>query len=459
MPQPDFQQYEAQMSVLVNTRLLFNTMAEFEDFIGNYSIHSNGIRRCFPTPQRLRSLYRDCDAEVGILTHDYFGLGWLMRHYERAWKFYKANLARRKAPHSIATILLGMHFGTYDGPAPSRILSEIYEDMEQQKVNVALLTLLLLKALPGYDSKSGDVTDIDAQFDKVLHFLGHFTSGCGAFDVLPVITRAREETLRTRLMLVYHAVDILDTYRNYTGAANVYQSAVTLKENSVDLDLDGFWTSPGSNDIWKIDNAINRGVYFATRYRRESPRLMVATRYTVSLIEDNERRLTAYVLHPEAMMRRIKGHSWGDRDNAWYIADMPQSDVPARFLFTRLMHSASWPLRVELGRVNDPSLAARLQNEISLSAIIDAYEECNYTFFPSIWAITQEAVFVVDDTEECYYRLPRHTEHNFESIAIDDNVGIFEMGDQRYLGIDERLLYIPLSRLADYGIEKVYSIE
>ncbi len=42
---------------MANTGLIFNTMAQLEDFLGNGSIHTNGIRRCYPNFPRLRGLY------------------------------------------------------------------------------------------------------------------------------------------------------------------------------------------------------------------------------------------------------------------------------------------------------------------------------------------------------------------------------------------------------------------
>lgn len=455
------ERYESGLSVMANTRLLFNTIDELEEYFGNHSIHSNGIKRSFASPQRLRAAYRDCNMEVSLLTDDFLDLDWLLSHYEQAWNFYRSYLSRRKEPEQMAKVILALHYSTYSGKRLSKTILNMSREIEDNHVDVAILSLLLLKAIPGYDSKLGDVTDIDAQFNRVLQFLEEFTAGCGVFDVLPAIRLAREEKHRTRLMLMYHTINILDIYENNSSGENMAKTSVALKKNSVELEIEGLWTDMSGKDFWKIENAINLGAYFVTHYVREAKHLLLSTRYTLHLLEQNDGKLMAYILHPVAIKHRIKGVPYSDEDHAWYLSDFPDSLCPDILSFIRSMHSDSWPYQISLKRVVDATLVERLSHEVATYPTIDAYDDCNYTLFPSLYAITQEAVYVVDDKEECFYKLPRYTEQHFESITIDDNVGILEMAGKRFLGIDERLLYIPLTpiQLRKYGIERVYEIE
>ena len=61
------QKYEEWLTTIANTRFVFNTMEELEEMLGNYAIHNNGIRRCFPTGQKLRAAYRDLKVEVELI--------------------------------------------------------------------------------------------------------------------------------------------------------------------------------------------------------------------------------------------------------------------------------------------------------------------------------------------------------------------------------------------------------
>ena len=62
--------YEEWLTTIVNTRFLYNTMEEIEVKLDNHSIHSNGIKRSFNTPQKMRSAFRDLKVEAYSLTDE-----------------------------------------------------------------------------------------------------------------------------------------------------------------------------------------------------------------------------------------------------------------------------------------------------------------------------------------------------------------------------------------------------
>lgn len=439
--------YESRLIALTNTRLLFNTMAELEEFLGNTSIHTNGIRRCYPNFPRLRALYRDINVEVTDLTDELFDFGWLMLHYERAWNFFTVHFARRKDPEAIAHKILSLYYDASGRDTLSSRFAAIYKALIDENINVAILYLLLMKAIPGYDSKLGDVADIDAQFDKILDHLQRFTDGCGIFDQLPVIKMAREETRRTRLMLICHTIRILDTYENYSGIVNLAHTSTAIKESSLDLDVEGFWRPPFGSDFWEVTKAANKGTYFVTHYRHESSRLLIIVNYTLHLILADNGRLTAYIMHPLAVKHRVKGLPYTDQDHAWYYAEFtfPDSDIPDECRLIRAMRSETWPYEISLTRLNNAWQIQRLRNQIATHAIINHYQDCEYTLYRSVCAISDDHVYIRDEERDCYYQLPRHTEHQFETIDLDDNVGILEIDGKRYIAIEERLLYIPIT--------------
>lgn len=455
--------YEQRLSAIAGTRLIFNSLEELEIFLGNRAIHSNGIRRCFPSPQKLRSAYRDLKVEVSLMTDDLLDLDWLMRHYERAWDFYRSYLARRKNTSDLATRLLEYHYSNGAKAPAAKGLNTLFEEVERRMVNVPLLCLLLLKALPGWDSKAGDATDLDECFGRVLDFLERFTAGGGFFDVLPVIRRAREEACKTRLMLIHHTIGILDVYESYSNTANILDAVSIHKANRIALNLAGFWSTGDTAEFWQIEHTADPGVFFATQYTRESGCLLRSVRFVVNTVESEDNRVMAFFMHPLAMKHRLQGIPYSDVDTAWYRTDRPSSDAPEELIFSRSIPSKHWPDSIKWQRVGAADLP-RYKAAVRSAVLLDPYEECSYTLTPSIYAITLDAVYVFDPQEECFYRLPRDTEHEFEKISLDDNVGILEIGSsqrRRYLAIDERLLYIPLTdrALTRYGITRAFEID
>lgn len=102
----DNARYEEWLTTIANTRLVYNTMEELEQFYDNRSIHSNGIRRCFATHQKLRSAYRDIRTEVELQTDGGVNLDYVMRQYRQAWTFFRDNLYRRANPERVAMEIL-----------------------------------------------------------------------------------------------------------------------------------------------------------------------------------------------------------------------------------------------------------------------------------------------------------------------------------------------------------------
>lgn len=445
--------YENGLVTMANTRLLFNTLAELELFLGYHTIRSNGIKRCFTTPQKVRSAYRDCNAEVAEQAHHRFDLDWLLLHYERAWDFYRSHLSRRKDPRTLAMRLIGLWCGTYRGPRPSPSLMALHRQMTELHVDPAILLLILLHALPGYDSKGGDVTDIDAQFDVMTAFMKEFTADCPYFDELPVIKLASEEPRRCRLMLIFHTINILETYKGYSSPSDMAEMVNDIKDTTPDIDLNGLWCE--GNSFWELQKASNAGSYFATRYSHAGERLLEAIHYTLHCIESITGEMIVYFLHPTAMKQRIKGRPYEDRHNAWYLTDFPTTKAPDALSLNLSMHSDHWPAHIDLRRPTAAE-AERLNYELDTFTQIDPYADYAYTFFRNIYAITVDEVYVIDNKEKCFYVLPRTPEHCFDTITINDNIGILEIGGRRYLAIDDRFLYIPLTphHLQKYSIKK-----
>ena len=206
------QKYEEWLTTIVNTRFLYNTMDEIEAMLDNHSIHSNGIKRSFNTPQKMRSAFRDLKVEAYSLTDETLLLDKVLIKYRKSWDFYKTYLARRSNPHDLALELLQYVYYPDRRDSFSNRKKSIFNQVIDDGVSASFLSLMLLKVIPGYDSKDGDVIDFARQFESAMSLLETFTEGGTMFNVLPVITRARSESNKTRFMVYYHFSNILDTF-------------------------------------------------------------------------------------------------------------------------------------------------------------------------------------------------------------------------------------------------------
>lgn len=457
--------YEAWLTTIANTRLIFNTIEELEDFLEVQSIKSNGIKRCFTTPQRMRSAFRDLKAEVEEKTEGIIDLQRVMQQYQRTWQFYSQTLSRRSDPDEVALQLLRYCYPPFSAAKVRKGLADIFDQVLDEGYSIPMLVLMLKKALPGYNSKEGDATDISTRHDEIMALLERFTEGGELFSTLPVITAARDEKQRSRIMLLYHVTHILDTYESYAEPANIYDVSLNIKADRVNLDIQGFWNeydgSPYYTKFWEIKNALDAGTYFVTHWHKSDNKL-TSIRYTMFLVKGSQKGIIAYMLHPEAIYHRIQGQAYNDRDQAWYMTAMPDTDAPTRLPLALTISSKSWPSLINLTRVTEQTTIDTYSKWMETCQHVKRFAHCEYEFKPNIYAITHDNIYIpTGDADDEYYKVPKESFEGFDRITMDDNVGIMTMDNRHYIVFDEFLLYIPItpSQLKKYGINKVTTVD
>ncbi len=462
---PDSILYIEWLTTIANTRLIYNTMSELEDMLDSHSIHNNGIKRCFTSPQRLRSAFRDLKVEVDHLTGGTVSLDSLLRHYSAAWTFFRQHLYRRANPEQVALELLDYCYPPYTHERGATNRVAIYRRVMEQEINVPILLLLLVKALPGYESKEGDVVDMPSHFERVLSLLEQFTEKRAMFSLLPTINKAREETRKTRLMLLYHVAQILNTYTAYIDNTQLYDTSSLLKESRCRLDISGFWNEcegkPHSTQFWQIEEALEDGTYFMTHWRKDAANRLTGIRYALFIIKDTDGKLVYYMLHPTAIQQRMKGRDYGDADHVWYQTEWlenPPSVLPLRLL----LPSRQWPSKIQLTRCQDADVVALYQRWLHHDCeVVKPYAHLEYEFHPNIYAVTQSHIYISSENEGEYYKVPKSAYEGFDRIQTTDMVGTMLMNGQVYLAFDELMLYIGTGKkeLQRYQIERVNCID
>ena len=457
--------YDDWLITIANTRLLYNTMEEFETMMDNHSIHSNGIRRSFSSPQKMRSAFRDLKVEVSLMTDNSLDLDIVLEQYKEAWAFYKEYLSRRSNPREIALQLLRYFYYPYQREGLGKRKQFIFDQMEENNICVPFLVLMLLKIIPGYDSKDGDVVNMAYQYEQAMQFLEEYTEGCTICDVLPVITKARSENHKTRMMLLYHFNSILNTYESYTTSRNIYDTTSSLKQKLIYLDLGGFWNECGgtadTTEFWQIEPINDIGSFFATHWRKGADNTLTGIKYTLFTSEDGDGGIIFYLVHPESIKHRMKGLEYTEKDHAWYKMPRPESDAPDYLPLSRYIMSSAWSSNIPLARVTNSKVSEQYSQWLDKCEIVKRFADCEYEFHINLYAVTQDALYIPTNQEHEYYKIPRNAYDGFDKIQLSDNVGTLKMNGKVYLAFDEFLLYIPAtkSELKKYGITKVNCIE
>lgn len=461
----DPDKYEKWLTTIANTRLIYNTMDELEAMLDNYSIHSNGIRRSFASRQKMRAAYRDLKVEVELMTDGLLDLDTVMLDYQLAWMFFRDNLRRRTYPEEVAMELLAYCYPPYIRKGKGAKKGAIYRQIVDLDINVPLLLLMLLKVIPGFDSKDGDVEDMASQYDRVMNLLERFICFDTDFSVQPSITGARECSRKSRLMLLHHVSNILDTYEAYADKANIYDTSGYIKGNGIYFDIDGYWNECKGEllytDFWQIEDLNGAGSYFMTHWHKDADNRLTGIRYSLFISEGPDGKPVCYIQHPKTIWLRTRGRRYGDADHVWYNAEWGD-ETPHELPLHRRMYSAVWPLDINLTRCTDEGVVSQYDRWLNHDCeIVRPFRQFEYVFRPNLYAITRTHIYIASENEREFYKVPRTAHEGFERINMDDNVGTMTMNGRTYLVFDELQLYINASRkeLQKYGIERVGSIE
>lgn len=453
--------YEGWLITIANTRLIFNRMEELEDMLDVHSIHSNGVKRSFSSHQRMRSAFRDLMVEVFEMTDYNVNLEVFLDDYKKAWAFYKDNLARRSSPETFPMDILNYCYSPNMADTVSKKRQDLISLALSQNVNVLVLLLIQMRALPGYDSKEGDPEDFPVVYEKVMQLLKEFT-GTGMYEVLPVISEARMEERKTRLMLYHHVVSILNVYCSYASEKGLYEASETMKGLLYEIDLDGYWNECGGTaqmtHFWHFQHSESPASYFLTHWEKDAENYLKGIRYTVFCLDAEDGNLHLYMTHPESMRHRIEGRKFTDMDHVWYAMPKPTDDRPSELPLKRLLPSSVWLRDITLTRVTDEKVLSIYEKWLHKNCqVVKLYSDCEYKFFPSLHAVTETHLYISSEKEGEYYKVPREGLKDFRAIKIGDNVGTLLMNGQIYLAFDEQLLYILTTddELRKYGIERV----
>lgn len=451
------------LNVIAKTRLIFNTSDELENYLDNHNITANGMKRVYPTEQKQRSTFNDLYMYVGKISDCSIKLDSFMKDYKKASDFFKKELARRIYPEKIAAAIL-RHFYSPEDDDCSKSLLGIMDEIDNEDVDITMIVMLLLNALGGYDSKGGDLTDFGNRYYAVVRLLEEFTKECPYFEKIPALTEAMHEKDKTRITLYKHVETILSLFSSYNSSTDIMELSETIKKERVPLSIEGFWNECGGRanrtDFWMIEETIDEGVYFATKYNKLSSGKIEKTRFTMTLSASPDGRILMYITHPKSPKHLFAGVPYDESDHVWYMTDMPGdwSDVGEMRFFKRMPYK-SWQTELNLTKVTDEKIIGIYESLLESCEIVNPYQEWEYQFDRCLYAVTREALYIESENEGRFYRVPLGLREAFSGFSLNSNVGRITMNGKIFLAFDDILWYIPKSRFRKYGITEVEKIE
>ena len=452
------------LNTIANSRLLFNTIGELEDYLDNHNIHTNGIKRCYNTKQKARAVFYDLGNYAEKATNGGLDLEITMKQFKKASDFYQKKLSRKKNPDKVAKDILKYFYPCWEEERYTKSMLNILEEIEEKNYSIPILVLLLLKAWVGFESKEGDIDGFDEDYDSVIKLMDDFTKDTGYFESLPAISEALEEQHKTRLTLLSHVKLILSSYSDFSSPDTIFSLAQSVKEDHADLDIEGYWNECGGRmertDFWHIEKTTDAGIYFLTKYIKKQNNTVEKMRFGLEIVKLNA-GLLVYLLHPKAPKHLFGGQPYDEGDHCYYHMDKPKDwDDVTELNLTKSVNYKGWANKIILTKVTDERLAEDYQSIVDNCTITNKYAEWEYDFLMNLYAITQDAIYISTADGEKFYKVPMEMQESFSKLTIDSRVGLIVMSSgAQYITFDEFMLYIPVKKMKKYGIEVVDRIE
>lgn len=288
--------YADWLNAVHRLRLLRNTTRELSE-VTKIQLHNNSFNK--KSSFIARCIYSEFCREAQKRTN--VDLDKLMCDYNAASRSFEKIAKPRKNPpefyREVLRCLLDEKFAASEAAAPYRAAAEDFLD-----VDVAILILLVLKILPSFQSKGGDV-DPNTHLEH-LNFLRDFFQplyeGCRIFKFAPYLTKMYQDAARhiqrrdlyTRLDLIHFTQEIITNLKNNYIPSQLLQANRHYAQYKIQPNFgQSIWTEYGRYGkkpvYWKFEPLGEDFIVIRREYDRTVKRI-TEIRYELILLQEKE---------------------------------------------------------------------------------------------------------------------------------------------------------------------------
>lgn len=453
------------LNAISRTSLLFNTKQELAEHIGYPSLLNNNSISKIKEPFRKRAILHELEREVKSYTIDEYDLEFFLDNYEEASKFYQRYISGRK-PFDLSNnsnIVGEMLDYVYGDHILAECLSESQKDLfckiydaERDRIDIdaSILLAMILGVLPEYDSRKGDVKNINNDFNTVFAFLeSYFDKRQYHNAQLKIFLdqyrgRSKDNIIRNRLFLAHSIWMVLVDYKTLYNEQERYELNVDLEEEYRRLPglEDCFWEEESFKQDVKVYWTFNLNdswTYFLDKYEYKD-RKLTKLRYECIFLRE-EGGLYAVINHPDYAKELLNGDYSSFKNRAKFQIEYDCNDdskLIDKIQFIPILPNPKIFSVRELHRIKDVERIERYK-KLGPAQLL----EC-YNYVRTAYAITRDAIFFQDfeeivnakgdvDIKLCdnsFYalRMPEDDEILF-NITLKDNIGILTLGGRKYI--------------------------
>lgn len=452
-------------------RLFRNTKKEFGDYIEFNLNNNNSILKI--KPFTARCLYRELEKQISQDTYTDLDINELLNEYKVASALYVREIKKLHINPETDIDLLYAYLryvciNELEVPeCNDKKLNKLINGVNTYpQVRLVPLLLIMLKILPIYTSKQGDVKDINADFTKLYHFFAGFARKELSILEMPVLEIMKHYFIqrhhKNRIMLIHMACCAINSFCSMMNSADSYDLVTHINNNTQLPDIGKYYwyDTAHYNDtttFWDFEQTAT-GDYFLYKYKfkldlQETHRI----KYDITFfIQWNTLILYAakssYIYH----LLKEKKHVQTDKQ-AWYKYKMDNEQSPQKIEIYELMAGKDILSFKFLSRLTNENMTEQVNNWKERFRTIDIKDENeiaereDYIFLSAPIAITKNYIFVKQEIGEkeaeitCYYQVPKEINEGLNKISINDFVGILTTNNRKYVGFSPISLYLDIT--------------
>ena len=390
------------LNTVLRLRLLRNTIGELSAHTGielrnnSFSKKAPFIAKCIHS-----EFSRETEQRTGLALDD------LLAAYRTASRYYDKIAGTRKAQPEfhlgVLRVQLDERFAASFDSKPYRAAAEAAE-----KTDAALLTLLILKVLPSYDSKSGDV-DANSFYEHLSRLRDYFSllyNDSRVMRAAPYMTELYQKSVRrirngelfTRLELINFTQEIIANLRNNYDPEHLLQANLYHNQHKIHPPLDGcVWVEPDYCSpqpvYWTFESVGSDYIVSRKQYDAERKHI-TETRYELFLFR-SEHTTTFMLMRQSAAEYLCRGESIPE--NAYMhgccIIDNDEAPASIEFDFTGNRYD-DFPTSLNVTAEAAERIAAMVDESWSAECKTGEWE-----YLPVERVITQRYIYVECDSE------------------------------------------------------------
>lgn len=448
--------YAERLNTVTRLRLIRNTTGELSALTG-IELRNNSFSKKAPfIAQCIYSEFsRETFKRIGLELDD------LLADYCAASRYYGKIAHTRKAQpefhQAVLRCVLDAEFATSEEGRMFRPAAEA-----TKRTDVAMLTLLVLKMLPSYKSKSGEV-DINSFVEYLARLRDYFRplyNNSRVMRFAPFLTemyqkavrRIRNGELFTRLELIDFVREVIDNLRNNYNPERLLQANLYLNQYKIHPELEGrFWVERNFHSTMPVywtfeaiglDYIVSRKQYDCTRKR------IVETRYELFLYCNGLER-TFVLMRQSAAENMCLGRPIPE--NAYmcglhHIDNFNNAPIAIRFDFTSNRYD-DFPIGLTIADEAADRIAAMVDDTWTAECETGAWE-----YLSAERVITSQYIYVecdsitIDDGNHkivSWYRIPRGG--LLSEVHIDSTIVRILHDDRLYVGFVSQNCFFDVS--------------